>query len=209
MVTAYTPLSHSHSASPLDSVALKRMPSAIKASHEPHRNSSLTSSDPTAMTRETNSHEPDEASPLLSAQHGILHPRTDPTAVPWAHLMPLIFLRMINGMAYSLIFPFVTELVTNLPDVPADKIGLYVGVAEGCLMITEAAAGVVWARLADRYGRRPCLVFGTLVTSVAGGLVGFSRGIWHVFLLRGARTSLQLVQSGCANGKWDSVHVPR
>lgn len=70
-------------------------------------------------------------------------------------------------------------------DVPLDKVGLYAGTAEGMFMIVEAIVATTWARLADRYGRKPCLVFGVTFVSLASCIVGLSGRVWQVIFWRG------------------------
>lgn len=73
--------------------------------------------------------------------------------------------------------------------VAPDKIGLYAGVAEGAMMVTEAAMATVWAELADKYGRRPCLLWGFAAVLVQATLFGFSSYVWQVIAIRVCRES--------------------
>jgi MFS family permease len=82
------------------------------------------------------------------------------------------------------VFPFITDMITSF-NVPHDKIGLYVGLGEGCLMVVEALAAPVWAKLADRYGRRPAFIGGFTFCIFPAVLVGFSTRPWQVMLWRG------------------------
>ena len=69
-------------------------------------------------------------------------------------------------------------------DVPPDRVGLYAGLGEGALMLTEAVVATTWAKLADKYGRRPCLIWGFILTIGSGPMVGFSRSVWQVIFWR-------------------------
>lgn len=72
-------------------------------------------------------------------------------------------------------------------DVPPDKIGFYAGLGEGILMLVEAVLATTWAKLADRFGRKPCLVWGQVVAMFAAGMVGFSTKAWQVIFWRAMR----------------------
>ena len=94
--------------------------------------------------------------------------------------------RLADAMAYAVIFPIVTDMITSF-NVPANRIGLWAGVSEGTLMLVEAFFATTWARLGDKYGRKPCLVFGFLATVWGAGLVGFSTSVWQIILWRAVR----------------------
>jgi MFS family permease len=85
-------------------------------------------------------------------------------------------------------FPIITDMVTSF-DVPRDQIGFYAGFGEGVLMLVEAAMATTWAKLADRWGRRPCMLWGQLFAILAAGMVGFSTKVWHVVFWRAVRES--------------------
>lgn len=71
--------------------------------------------------------------------------------------------------------------------VPSDKIGLYAGLGEGVMMLVEALAAPIWARLADTYGRRWALIVGFSVCAFACPMVGFSGAVWQIVLWRACR----------------------
>lgn len=108
----------------------------------------------------------------------------DGSAIPWRSLLPVLAFRIIDGISYSVVFPFITEFIMTF-DVPLDKVGLYAGTAEGMFMIVEAIVATTWARLADRYGRKPCLILGVTFVSLASCMVGLSGKVWHVIFWRG------------------------
>jgi MFS family permease len=88
-------------------------------------------------------------------------------------------------MTYVVIFPFVTDMVTSFGVAP-DRIGLYSGLGEGALMLVEAVVATTWARLSDKYGRRPCMLYGCAVCFAAAGVTGFSGGVWQLVFWRAA-----------------------
>ncbi|OCF39176.1 hypothetical protein I317_07036 [Kwoniella heveanensis CBS 569] len=86
-------------------------------------------------------------------------------------------------MAYAVIYPFITEYITSL-GTPLDVIGLYAGMAEAGLMITQAAMAPVWAWLADRYGRKRCVMYGFTGTVMSASMTGFGRSVWWIIFWR-------------------------
>lgn len=108
----------------------------------------------------------------------------DKNHLPWKTMVPLFAYRIAHAAAFNIVFPFITDMITSF-NVPSDKIGLYAGMGEGVLMLTEAAVAPLWARLSDRYGRRPIMVWTFFFCVFPAGLLGFSSRPWHVIALRG------------------------
>jgi hypothetical protein len=109
---------------------------------------------------------------------------SDESSIPWRPLVPIILYRVADAAMYSVIFPFVADMITSL-NAPTDKVGLYAGLAEGSLMIVEAVVAPLAAKAGDSFGRRPTTILGFLPCIVASILVGFSRTVWQVILWRG------------------------
>lgn len=122
--------------------------------------------------------------PAIRLSHSLDSPRkSQDVPVPWRRLAPLLFFSVADAMSYAVVFPMVSDMVTSF-NVPTDKIGLYAGLGEGVMMLVEAMAAPTWSRLADQYGRRPCLIAGFAVCLFACPLVGFSGAVWQLVLWR-------------------------
>lgn len=89
-------------------------------------------------------------------------------------------------MTYAVVFPIISDMITSF-QVPQSEIGLYSGIGEGVMMLVEAAMATTWAQLADRYGRRQCLLAGFTVTVLATPMLGFSGHVWQVIVWRALR----------------------
>nr|XP_018260991.1 uncharacterized protein I303_06708 [Kwoniella dejecticola CBS 10117]OBR83149.1 hypothetical protein I303_06708 [Kwoniella dejecticola CBS 10117] len=111
---------------------------------------------------------------------------TDKVPIPWYHLSPLILLRILDALSYSIVFPCIVAYIASLDSasVPRDKIGLYAALAEGSLLAAEALSSPFWAFMADRYGRKPCLIWGFAPVICSVGMTGFGRGVWWIILWR-------------------------
>lgn len=98
-------------------------------------------------------------------------------------------------------------MVTSF-DVPRDQIGFYAGFGEGVLMLVEAAMATTWARLADRWGRRPCMLWGQIFAIFAAGMVGFSTKVWHIVFWRAVRESFSSQRGKeSSDRQWASVQL--
>ncbi|ODO05920.1 hypothetical protein I350_04981 [Cryptococcus amylolentus CBS 6273] len=118
------------------------------------------------------------STPLLAP---VEYSSSNPAPIPWRLLVPILLIRIVDSISYILVFPFITEFITSL-HAPHDKVGLYAGLAEGCLMAVEAFCATSWARAADRWGRKRCLVWGVAVTGTGCALVGFGQSVgWIIF----------------------------
>lgn len=108
--------------------------------------------------------------------------------IPWRPMIPLLFFCAADAMTYAIVFPWIVDMITSF-NVPQDRIGLYGGMAEGIMMLVEAACATTWARLADKYGRRPCLLLGFGLPVLAMAALGFAGAVWQVILFRALRES--------------------
>ncbi|KAL7423813.1 hypothetical protein Q5752_001397 [Cryptotrichosporon argae] len=130
--------------------------------------------------------------PSSPARSALLHPlsasaspASPSPSIPWRRLTPVLLFRIADAATYSVLFPFVTDMVTSFGVAP-DRIGLCAGAAEGLLMLVEAAMATTWARLADKYGRRPCLLYGFSATLVAAAMMGQSKSVASLLFWRAA-----------------------
>jgi hypothetical protein len=123
----------------------------------------------------------------LSARH-------PPDPVPWRTLLPLLMFLTADAMTYSVLFPIITDMLTSFrPPIAPDMIGLYAGLGEGVMMLVEAVCSTFWARAADKYGRRGCLIYGFSVTVLGSLAIGWSRGVATIIVFRSLRESYGLV----------------
>ncbi|KAJ2161884.1 hypothetical protein GGF46_001075 [Coemansia sp. RSA 552] len=98
------------------------------------------------------------------------------TPLPWAKLSVLLIVRFIEPLNFSLVLPFLYEMVKGLDiaNAPQD-VSFYAGLLLTSFYISQSLTSMLWSPLSDRIGRRPvlllCLV-GDLATFV---LFGFSK----------------------------------
>ncbi|WVQ84323.1 hypothetical protein IAT38_006475 [Cryptococcus sp. DSM 104549] len=139
------------------------------------------------MTHE-DSRSPSEATPLLSHRSSRSsspveeYSAENPAPIPWKQSIPILLLRVSDATSYMVVFPFITEYITSLPNVPPERIGLYAGTVEGVMMLVEAMFATTWAKAADKWGRKRCLMWGTMAALACLSMVGFGGSVgWIIF----------------------------
>ncbi len=71
----------------------------------------------------------------------------------------------------------------NLTDNPTEY-GYYVGLVAACYFMSQFISSFIWGYISDSVGRRPVLLFGTLLGSICGLFFGFSSSLWWACLAR-------------------------
>ncbi|PIA14616.1 MFS general substrate transporter [Coemansia reversa NRRL 1564] len=96
------------------------------------------------------------------------------TPLPWGQLSALLAVRLAEPVTYTLILPFVYEMVKNFEVVKSPKeVSIYAGILLMSYSFCEAATTIHWGTLSDRIGRRPTILIsliGDLATFVLFGL---------------------------------------
>ena len=91
---------------------------------------------------------------------------------PWAACLLICAINLINSASYLMTFPFVAfQILSFFPGLPTQDVGFYSGVLEASFHVGCIPGALFWSWVADRYGRRPALLYGLLGT--AGCCVAF------------------------------------
>ena len=64
------------------------------------------------------------------------------------------------------------------PDQALEEVGRYSGFVVGAYFVGQLVASFLWGALADRFGRRPVLLAGTVGTMASLTLFAFSLNLW-------------------------------
>lgn len=91
-------------------------------------------------------------------------------------LMATVFVDMVGFLIVHPLLPF---YATSL-GATATMIGLLVAIFAAAQLLSSP----IWGRLSDRYGRRPMLIAGLLISAVSFALFGFANSIWMLFVFR-------------------------
>ncbi len=91
-------------------------------------------------------------------------------------LMATVFVDMVGFLIVHPLLPFYAETL----GATATVIGLLVAIFAAAQLLSSP----FWGRLSDRYGRRPLLIAGLLISAVSFALFGFANSIWMLFIFR-------------------------
>ncbi len=91
-------------------------------------------------------------------------------------LMATVFVDMVGFLIVHPLLPFYAESL----GATATMIGLLVAIFAAAQLLSSP----IWGRLSDRYGRRPMLIAGLLISAVSFGLFGYATSIWMLFVFR-------------------------
>ncbi|CUA78546.1 Protein ZINC INDUCED FACILITATOR-LIKE 1 [Rhizoctonia solani] len=108
------------------------------------------------------------------------------TPLPMKQISILLLMQLSEPISYSVIYPFVAQLVneTGVTGGDKSKIGYYAGMIESVFFLTESVITLQYGRISDRIGRRPVLMFGLLGQAVSIFLFGLSKQFWQLVASR-------------------------
>lgn len=106
-------------------------------------------------------------------------------SLPKVQLGVLCFLRTLDPMNFTQIFPYINEFITDL-HVTSDpsQIGFYSGLVESAFAFTQLLAIYPWGFFSDRVGRRPVVLAGVAGLSVTTLLFGTSTSFKAAMVFR-------------------------
>ncbi|KAH6619493.1 major facilitator superfamily domain-containing protein [Chaetomium sp. MPI-SDFR-AT-0129] len=110
------------------------------------------------------------------------NPKDKPLPV-W-QIVVLCYARWIEPVAFFSIFPYVNQMAQENGKLADADVGFYSGLIESLFSLTQMFVMVAWGRAADRFGRKPVLVFSLLGVSCATALFGMATTIWQMVLFR-------------------------
>src|SRR6185369_5002227 len=95
-----------------------------------------------------------------------------------ARLLVLFVTAFVDMVGLAMIVPILPFYATNFGASAA------VGLLISSFSIAQLLVAPVWGRFSDRYGRRPAILAGLLVTAVAYVLFGFAGSVWALLASR-------------------------
>ncbi|CEL62704.1 putative peptide/nitrate transporter At3g43790 OS=Arabidopsis thaliana GN=ZIFL2 PE=2 SV=2 [Rhizoctonia solani AG-1 IB] len=98
------------------------------------------------------------------------------TALPVKQLFVLCLMRFAEPISFSVIFPFVNQMIEEL-GVTSDpkELGYYSGFVEGVFALAQFCTVCFWGSLSDRIGRRPVLIVGLCGVITSTIMFGLSK----------------------------------
>ncbi|RDW77631.1 putative peptide transporter [Coleophoma cylindrospora] len=142
----------------------------------------------------------DEATPLLAAaetgptsqpnEESLLIPAAsqqaddDDRPLPKVQIFLLCYARLVEPIAFFCIFPFINQMIWETGTVEQADVGFYSGLIESLFSMTQMFLMIFWGRAADRFGRKPVLVFSLAGAAIATAFFGLSTTIWQMIVFR-------------------------
>ena len=107
---------------------------------------------------------------VVSAMLTPAAPRVAP--FPWLAVGIILFVAAGDVLMDVMLYPILPYLVAD-SGVPADRIGVEVGLLGSAYALAQAVTLPLWGRLSDNIGRRPVLIFGQCALITSTLILGF------------------------------------
>ncbi|XVE68383.1 hypothetical protein DITRI_Ditri09bG0064100 [Diplodiscus trichospermus] len=105
--------------------------------------------------------------------------------VPFKHLFYVWVVVLAAALPISSLFPFLYFMIRDFHIAKKEEdIGYYAGYVGSAFMFGRALTSMFWGMIADRYGRKPVIVFGTFSVVIFNTLFGLSTNFWVAVLTR-------------------------
>lgn len=104
--------------------------------------------------------------------------------LPRGQIMLLCYARLVEPIAFFSIFPYINQMLQRNAALADADVGFYSGLIESLFSLTQMCVMMAWGRAADRFGRKPVLVFSLVGVSIATSLFGLATSLWQMILFR-------------------------
>ncbi|CAN4111350.1 unnamed protein product [Withania somnifera] len=105
--------------------------------------------------------------------------------LPIKELFTVWVVMLSAALPISSLFPFLYFMIRDFHIAKRQEdISTYAGYVASAYMLGRALTSVCWGTVADRYGRRPVIIFGTFVVVVFNTLFGLSVNFWMAVITR-------------------------
>ncbi|XP_060218275.1 protein ZINC INDUCED FACILITATOR-LIKE 1-like [Lycium barbarum] len=107
------------------------------------------------------------------------------TGLPIKELFTMWFIVLGTALPISSLFPFLYFMIRDFHIAKREEdIGSYAGYVGSAFMFGRALTSAFWGVVADRYGRKPVIIFGTFIVVVFNTLFGLSINFWMAVITR-------------------------
>ncbi|KAL2176043.1 major facilitator superfamily domain-containing protein [Thermothelomyces heterothallicus CBS 202.75] len=130
-----------------------------------------------------------EAAPINERAEHVQHGSDENTdgegkPLPVWQIVVLCYARWVEPVAFFSIFPYINQMAKENGRLADADVGFYSGLIESLFSFTQMLVMILWGRAADRFGRKPVLVFSLIGVSCATALFGMAKTIWQMILFR-------------------------
>ena len=108
----------------------------------------------------------------------------DDRPLPKVQILLLCYTRLVEPIAFFSIFPFINQMIWETGHLKEADVGFYSGLIESLFSLTQMLVMISWGRAADRFGRKPVLVFSLVGLAMATSLFGLSTTVWQMIVFR-------------------------
>ncbi|VDC05990.1 unnamed protein product [Peniophora sp. CBMAI 1063] len=105
------------------------------------------------------------------------------TPVPTRQLVVLCICRIADPVVFTQIFPYINEMLTSFA-LERERVPFYAGLVESVFAVAQLATIYFWARMSDRFGRRPIIFLGAFGMAMGTLLFGLSKSLPAVLFAR-------------------------
>ncbi|RZC64214.1 hypothetical protein C5167_025986 [Papaver somniferum] len=113
---------------------------------------------------------------------------------PYKELLYIWIIALCVGLPISSLYPYLYFLVKDFNVTKRDEdIGYYAGCVASAYMLGRGLTSVLWGAVADRYGRKPVIIFCCTTMVILTTLFGLSTNFWmavSIRLLLGASSAI-------------------
>lgn len=103
-------------------------------------------------------------------------------------LKPVFFISIVTlsaALPISSLFPFLYFMVRDFHIADREEdISYYAGYVGSSFMLGRALTSILWGMIADRYGRKPVVVIGTITVVIFNALFGLCTNFWMAIIVR-------------------------
>lgn len=105
--------------------------------------------------------------------------------IPIRELLFTWVIVLCTALPISSLFPFLYFMIRDFHIAETEEdIGFYAGYVGSSFMLGRALTSVAWGMVADRYGRKPVIVIGTIAVVIFNTLFGLSVNFWMAIATR-------------------------
>lgn len=127
----------------------------------------------------------DDSEQAPNENHEMAEQHQARTPLPVKQLFVLCLMRFAEPISFSVIFPFVNQMIEEIGVTNDPKaIGYYSGLVEGVFALAQFCTVCFWGSLSDRIGRRPVLISGLCGVVGSTILFGLSKSFTMMLISR-------------------------
>ena len=104
---------------------------------------------------------------------------------PWSQLIVLSFVRFIEPISFSSLFPYVYFMVRDFQIAPNEaEVSTYSGYLSSSFALFQVLSVYHWSGFSERHGRKKTLICGLLGTLISLLVLGFAKNFYQALIAR-------------------------